>query len=459
MTITRDALSRRDILKASAGLGLGAVSASILPTAVIGADAGSLKAESGLPVYFRGWEYRTDIVQDNVNRYNKEMNGKVDYATVTGDYPALMEKDLIAKAELDLFYANPSQAVRFLEGGWVTPVNELPAYDNIVADMYPNIRDAWTHKGKLLGLSYFISVRGTMVVNLDKYNKAGFDERDYPKNWSELYALLYKLRDKGEKQPFLPHWFNEWFGIAWGYALEVMNRGGTVADPETHKPMLTVDGPAGATLNDWKKIWKDGFVPEELLSYNEASYIGAFRSGRYVISPQQIYDIKQFNDPQKSPQIAGKTAFLPYQGQSWGMIDSAIYMMTSRKRPADQTEDLKRFASWYGYKDQNGECFVGNRWMKESMLFSAYKEVMEGPQAAASIKSSLVKPTDYEKLLEVYQHTPYPKGIFNVVWAEEYNSWMKEKLFAFFLKDLAVADVINDTNEKISQLNKKYKLG
>ncbi len=130
----------------------------------------------------------------------------------------------------------------------------------------------------------------------------------------------------------------------------------------------------------------------------------------------------------------------------------------ARQRPQGETDDLKRFASWYGYKDQNGDCFVANRWMKESMLFSAYKEVMEGPQAAESIKASLVKPTDYDKLIEVYAHTPYPKGIFNVVWAEEYNSWMKEKLFAFFLKDLAVKDVIDATNEKITQLNKKYKV-
>ena len=129
-----------------------------------------------------------------------------------------------------------------------------------------------------------------------------------------------------------------------------------------------------------------------------------------------------------------------------------------RQRPQGETDDLKRFASWYGYKDQNGDCFVANRWMKESMLFSAYKEVMEGPQAAASIKASLVNPADYDKLIEVYAHTPYPKGIFNVVWAEEYNSWMKEKLFAFFLKDLAVKDVIDATNEKITQLNKKYKV-
>ena len=224
MTQERGRMTRRDILRASASAGLGAVSVTGLRwPAVAAATAPSLRAESGLPVYFRGWEYRTDIVQDNVKRYNTEMNGKVDYATVTGDYPALMEKDLIAKANLDVFYANPSQAARFLEGGWVTPVNDFPIYDSVVASMYPNIRDAWTHKGKLLGLSYFISVRGTMEVNLDKYNKAGFDESDFPKKWSELYAQIYKLRDKGEKQPFLAHWFNEWFGISWGFAFEVMN--------------------------------------------------------------------------------------------------------------------------------------------------------------------------------------------------------------------------------------------
>jgi hypothetical protein len=123
------------------------------------------------------------------------------------------------------------------------------------------------------------------------------------------------------------------------------------------------------------------------------------------------------------------------------------------------TEDVKRFASWYGYKDEDGKIFVGNRWMQESMLFSAYKEVMEGPEAAELIRKSLARPSDYEKLLEIYSHTPYPKGIFNVVWAEEYNAWMKEKLFAFLLQDLSVKDVIDQANDKIGALNKKFHIG
>ena len=448
-----DGLTRRNLLTTTAA----AAGSLILPHQAFAAD--DFKATSGEIIYFRGWEYRTDIVQDNVNRYNTGLSGKIDYATVTGDYPSIMEKSLMSKAKLDILYANPSQAVRYYEGGWITPVNELPIYKDVVAGMYPNILDAWSYKGKLLGLSYFVTTRGIIHVNLGKYTPAGFTDADFPKNWPELYALLYKLRDKGEKQPYLPHWFNEWYGISWAFAFEVMNRGGTVADGETHKPMLTLDGPAGAVLADWKKLWKDGFVPEEVLSYNEAAYIDAFRSGRYVLSPQQAYDLKQFNLPDKSPQVAGKITFLPYQGQSWGLIDSAIYMMTSRSRPAAATDDVKRFASWYGYKDQDGKIFVGSRWMAESMLFSGYKELMEGSLAKETISKSLARPDDYGKLLEVYSHTPFPKGIWTVVWAEEYNAWIKDKLFAFLLHDLPASEVIDQANDKITALNKKYHIG
>jgi multiple sugar transport system substrate-binding protein len=34
----------------------------------------------------------TDVVQGNVDTYNKTFDGHVDYATVTGDYPAVMER-------------------------------------------------------------------------------------------------------------------------------------------------------------------------------------------------------------------------------------------------------------------------------------------------------------------------------------------------------------------------------
>ena len=45
-----------------------------------------------------------------------------------------------------------------------------------------------------------------------------------------------------------------------------------------------------------------------------------------------------------------------------------------------------------------------------------------------------------------------------MVWAEEFNAWLKDKLLAFLQSDLKSADVIKDTNDKIDQLNHKYKI-
>jgi ABC-type glycerol-3-phosphate transport system substrate-binding protein len=411
-------------------------------------------------VYFRGWQYKTDIVQDNVRRYNEELGGNVDYATVTGDYPAIMEKNLIAGAELDVLYGNPSQAARYFDGGWIRPAEELPIIGEIKENMYPNILEAWTYRGQLMGLSYFVSTRGVMHVNLKKYGELGYTDEDFPKTWDELYDQLYDIRDKGERQPFLPHWINEWYGISWGFVFEVMNRGGRVAEPETHEPILEASegSPAYATLEDWKRIWNDGLVPEEVLTYNESAYIDAYASGRYVFSPQQLYDLETFNREDRS-QIAGQASLLPYQGQSWGLLDSAMYLMTSRDRGGDEyTDDVAKFTMWYGYKDHEGNYFVGNRWMKESMLFSGYRPVMESEETAERMRSALARPEDVQAVLEVYEQTPYPAGIWNVVWSEEFNSWLKEELQNFLLQDGEIAGTIESINAKISDLNAKYGL-
>ena len=436
------------------------VTASALALGILASSAEAqmeLEATTDQPIYFRGWQYKTDIVQDNVTRYNKEMAGHVDYATVTGDYPAIMEQNLMAGAELDVLYANPSQAGRYFDGGWIMPAEQLGNIDEIKADMYPNILDAWTYKDQLLGLSYFVSTRGVMHVNLKMYDELGYTDADFPKNWDELYAQVYEIRDKGVEQPLLPHWLNEWYGISWAFVFEVMNRGGVLADPETHEPMLTTDedGQAYKTLAAWKGLWNDGMVPEEVLTYNESSYIDAYASGRYVFSPQQLYDLETFNRPDRS-QIAGHASLLPYQGQSWGLLDSAMYLMTSREREDPVTEDVKRFTNWYGYKDQSGNVYVGNRWMQESMLFSGYKSVMESPEAAARMKSALARPEDVKAVLEVYANTPYPKGVWSVVWAEEFNSWLKETLQNFLLEDGDIAETIEAINEQIVSLNEKY---
>ena len=406
-------------------------------------------------VTFRGWQYKTQIVLENVKRYNTELGGNVDYATITGDYPSIMETQFIASAPLDILYSNPSQACRYYDGGWVLPAEDLPNIDMIKAEMYPNILDAWSYKGKLLGLSYFVSIRGVMHANLKKMQKIGLAEEELPGTWDELYDQLPELRKKGVKYPILPHWFNAWYGISWGFDFEVLNRGGRVAHPDTHKPEVTVDGVAGEVLRDWKKAYNAGLIPSEVFTYTEADYMAAWESGEYLYSPQQVYDFKRFNDPESS-NIAGYNIPFPFKGQSWGLIDSAMYLMSNRERSAEHTRDVMAFAEWYGYKDQKGDLYVGQNWMEESMLFSGYKAIMESEENKALMKTFLARPEDYDTIIETYAATPYPKGIWNVVWAPEFNSWLKETLFAFLMEDKPVDEIINGIVDKINELNGLY---
>jgi multiple sugar transport system substrate-binding protein len=59
-------------------------------------------------------------------------------------------------------------------------------------------------------------------------------------------------------------------------------------------------------------------------------------------------------------------------------------------------------------------------------------------------------------LLALYARTPHPNGIWNVVWSEELNSYLRKVLGNFLLKDQPVADVVNGLSREITRLNEKY---
>lgn len=440
-------LTRRSILMA------GAATAALLPLRAFAQDSG-LQPTSTETIFFRGWPFKPEVVTENVDRYNAELGGHVDYQTVThGDYPSLMEKSLIAKDDLDIIYGNPPTAVRFFEAGWIAPADDVPNIEAIKADMYPNAMNAFTYKDKLLGLSYFLAARGMMLVNTERQGALGLAEAQ-PKNWSEFYAQILDLHAKGEKDLYMPHWFNEFYGISWAFIWEVMNRGGSQIDAATGASTLTADGPAGDALRDWKAIYNAGMVAEEVLSFNEAAIVEAFASGRYLYSTQASYNLTTFNSEATS-KIAGKVSFLGYQGSSWGLLDSALYLRTTRERSPELDEDTKRFQSWYGYKDQDGKVAVGQKWANNSMLFSAYKSVMESDESKTSFRAGLANDDDYARLLEVYANAPHPE-VWKRVWAEEYNSILRERLGRFLLQDEPVETVIADLTAAIDGFVAKY---
>lgn len=413
------------------------------------------EARSGQTVRFQGWQFATDVVLDTVRRYNETMGGNVEYNTIAGDYSAIMEQKFIAGDAPDILYGHVYDAVRYFDGGWIEAIDSLPNADEILADLIPSVAEAWTYKGKVLGLPYFTSVIGILVTNLDRMEECGLTEADYPKTWDEFYELIHALHEQGVENPYLPAWYSEQWGIGWSFLAEVLNRGGVTADPETHEPRLTADGPGGDTLRAWKRLWNEGVVDKEVLSYRETDHIEAWESGRYLFASHMAYNIRRSNDP-KFSQVAGRTGFVPYQGQPWGILDVGLYLITKKDRDPDFQHDVEAFFSWYGFKNEEGRAYVAERWLQDFMLFSGYQSVMSGEIALEAIRSSLANPDDVDKMIELYENASYPKGVFNVTWSPEFQSFLREELQSFLLNDKPVEQTIEAINSEIARLNKVY---
>ncbi|WP_314174059.1 sugar ABC transporter substrate-binding protein [Streptomyces winkii] len=89
----------------------------------------------------------------------------------------------------DAFYVNSDQFANYAKGG------SLYAYGDKIPDkkdFAPNLRKAFTYKGKLVCLPKDSSTLG-LAINTEMWKKAGLTSKDYPTTWDELEKVADKL--------------------------------------------------------------------------------------------------------------------------------------------------------------------------------------------------------------------------------------------------------------------------
>jgi multiple sugar transport system substrate-binding protein len=392
---------------------------------------------------FRGWNYLPEIVQDNTNKFNEKYSENVDYQTITGDYPSIMENFHIANQPLDMAYANPATVARWQLPGWIHDYEAWWDVDDARGELYEGVRQSLTIGDKLYGLPYFVSIRGTLAANMAVLDKAGITAADFPKTWDDLYAQLRQLKADGvtDGPPFLPHWFASgvWFGISWGYLLECLNRGAVLFD-DSNAPVF--DEKTLAILQEWRTLLEEEIVPESVFTMGEADWIDAFSTGKYAYSPQQIYDLKVFNDPAKS-QVAGQVVPVPVVDQPWGIIDEGIYTVPKRDYDTDEMLARKyRLAGFFGYRDdtEGGELYVAKRWAIEAALNSGYTAILQDPEVIEAYNQWLPDPELLPAIESVVNAGTFPK-VWQTFWWEEWNAQAMSELPKAVLGQTPVEEV------------------
>ncbi len=457
-------ISRRTLLQTTAAAGAGVAMSGLL-----GRRAGAAgqvvapdpaKDYTGAePLTFNGWGFQTDMVQKWVARFNQENKENAEFRVIAGDYPSVMETKFRNKEKIDLAYVLDTEYPRWSQAKWIHDLESWPGVEQAKAEMYPNIRDALTIKGKLYGLPYFASVDCTIGVNQLILDKVGIKPADYPKSYTELYDQMRQIKKAGAAEtPWLPRWINEFFGIGDSIYNEILTEGLELVDDNGH-PTFSGKTEHVAVLERAKKAWDDGLIPKSVLTMSETDLIDGFGTGKYAMSEQQLYDtIETLNNPQRS-QIAGHCRFVPVppSGKAWGHLTLGAYVVPNMGQSPERLGRAFRMAGYAGYKDKSGQHYVAKQWALSNALGSGYASVLKDPEVIAKYKTWLPDFDTQMPQLEVMMQKAKPFRMSREVWYTEWNVKAREILPDVFLGNSTPAAALDKLREAADKLVDKYK--
>jgi ABC-type glycerol-3-phosphate transport system substrate-binding protein len=454
-------LDRRDFLKAGAAAGLALTGAARLGTSAAAQDKLSppdpnkdFTGEESL--VFNSWTYEVNFVQENIDRFQQMNKEKVTYEVLSGDYPALMEQKHVNKSPLDMSYVLDTNQPRWAIANWILDYEQWWDVEAAKADMYDNVKAVITFNDKLYGLPYFTCDSGVIATNQTILDKVGITREQYPKNWAQVYDQARQIKAAGAAEtPYLPKWYNEWFGISLGVYEEMINQGLELVD-DAGAPIFDSTTEHVRILEDEKRVWDEGLVPESVLTMTETDQIDGFATGQYALSQQQLYDLEVFNRPERS-KISGQAFFVPPGDSFWGHLQVGAYAVANREREGERLARSFRLAGWFGYKDNEGAIYVARRWAIIRALNSGYRSVLDDPEVIAAYRGWMPDPDKMIADMNTSMNIVQPLKMTRRVWFQEWSTKAREILPNILLGHVSPADGAQQLRDEADSLKEKYK--
>jgi multiple sugar transport system substrate-binding protein len=407
------------------------------------------------PLVFNAWDFKPEVVQAYLKKFEKQFNEKVDFSVQPGDYASVMVTKFQSKSPLDFLYTQ-DQVSKFFTAGWIQDLSTLWNINEIRKATLPVQWQVQTYKGAVLGLPYFNSAKGVVATNELLRKKAGLSE--YPKNRKELYAEARSLKRRGiAKYPLIMHWTPAFYGITQMWAGEAICRGDKLWASDL-SATFSPSSEAAAVVEDWQMIYKDQLVTKANVTWQDSDRLDAFGTGKYVYLVLNGYNLYDVNNPQQS-KIAGHVMSIPYAGEPWGFLDYALYSI-ARKDPSKSSERrvLNRAAQlveFMGYKDATGQYVVAKEWMKQAFLGTGYPELWDDPEVIASFKKWMpdIKLKDIFKVH--YEHAVPITG-WLAPWYPDFNSAAQPILGKAVVGETSASSAVKQLRDTWDQLHDQY---
>lgn len=238
-------VSRRGMLKGTAGLAVGA--------AIAGRGPRRAAAQASGTVRLTGWSASPDerpLLEQALEGFRAKFPDiDLQYEPIPANYLEVLQTQIAAGEVADVFYVDAKVSQDLASRGVLLPLDDFMAGSGVTAEQfYPPLISAFQWEGKTYGLPKDWSSIA-MVYNQGSFEQAGVTAP--PANWDELKATAQTLVDAGIPTPLiLAPALDKFFPF-------LVQAGGAITNPEVTEITINSDATRQA-LEYYNSFYVDG---------------------------------------------------------------------------------------------------------------------------------------------------------------------------------------------------------
>jgi multiple sugar transport system substrate-binding protein len=326
------------------------------------------------------WTYATDMIQDNIQKFEATAPGvKVKLTDYNwGQYHDTVVTNFVGGTGVpDVLYGSDHWLQEWASAGWIVPLKDLfPAseLDALTKDMFPYTLAGMTYNGELYGLPYYADPIA-FIYNTRIYKEAGIEAA--PETWEDVLEHSRIIKEKGLMEYPI--------GFGWSqqepFSIEVvtamlMSRGDEFFNDNLEPTFLDSDGNPipNSTLEQhikWVKTALDeGLMDPESLTRDGVAAGQAIMAGTEAYGMNRASGMAQWQDPKASAE-AGNFKMIPNPGathQTLGFV--RFYCVSKQLAERDQAakDAAWKFVQYFAGPGPDGSWPVVKRWALEQGL-------------------------------------------------------------------------------------------
>lgn len=436
------ALSRRQLLKASAATGFALTSPGSLRSA----------QAADTTVSFAGWAFEPQIVEANVKVFMQQnADIKVNYTPL--DLQLYNEKMVAlfnARNVPDAFYVRDTNLGAWVEAGWLQPIDGLPKLDELNTDIFQFNREALFYKGKQYGTPYY----GDIYVYMhDKKTAAKAGVTKAPVTLDELKAAALEVKKAGISQyPILKGYktnvdgLSEFWSMVFASGGKMFNAAMDPIFPNEDKTALGVLEWMLDAMHTWQILDPKG------LELDETQARDAFLSGQGVFTSNVGNVFPRANNPQHSKR-AGDIAMMRFPGLKDDITKgpmgwTRLYALSADTKVRDAAW---RLIYYMGGKDASGNYYTAKDWYLKYGVGYAFKSLDNDPDIVEAQRKA-----GYDRdVLKQQVGTARARENIAAPWYNEWDRFTQQQIQNTLLRRIKPLEALTASANKARELKKQ----